>query len=315
MGAWRGRKWRAAGGSTSARSGSPAGWSGSPSGTARWSTAAGPDEVVVTAADGAVARLTVPFPPLVVDDAAADGGLAAHVLRPRRVGVLLVRLGGHAAGVFDGDRLVSSKVGSRQVHGRSAAGGWSQQRFARRREGQVRVALAAAADVAAAQLAPVAGRWTPWCWAVTGDRSTRCSPTRGWRPCDRWWFRRCSTCRTRRRAVLDVDAGALPLGPRPGGRPADREPDHSILMGRTGDLDPMGWQCAHRPDTAVHSVAPEIAGPTKGRIDVGCREPHGHGRPDRSSRPARSSTPPLIVKTPTVVEHVHGRRDPHRRRR
>lgn len=119
-------------------------------------TAATAEEVVVTAADGAVARLQVPFPPLVVDPDAVDGGLAAHAMRPRRVGVLLVRLGGHAAGVFDGDRLVVSKVGSRQVHGRSAAGGWSQQRFARRREGQVRVALAAAADVAAALLLPVA---------------------------------------------------------------------------------------------------------------------------------------------------------------
>jgi hypothetical protein len=120
-------------------------------------TTTAPDEVVVTAADGAVARLSVPFPPLTADPRSTDGGLAAHVLRPRRVGVLLVRLGGHAAGVFDGERLVSSKVGSRQVHGRSAAGGWSQQRFARRREGQVRVALAAAADVAAAQLVPGAG--------------------------------------------------------------------------------------------------------------------------------------------------------------
>jgi hypothetical protein len=120
-------------------------------------TVAGPDEVVVTAADGAEARLQVPFPPLTVDPAVPDRGLAAHVLRPRRVGVLLVRLGGHAVGVFDGDRLVTSKVGSRQVHGRSAAGGWSQQRFARRREGQVRVALAAAADLAASLLVPVAG--------------------------------------------------------------------------------------------------------------------------------------------------------------
>jgi hypothetical protein len=116
----------------------------------------GPDEVVATGADGAVARLQVPFPPLVVDEAAPDAGLAAHVLRTRRVGVLLVRLGGHAVGVFEGDRLVTSKVGSRQVHGRSAAGGWSQQRFARRREGQVRVALAAAADLAATLLVPVA---------------------------------------------------------------------------------------------------------------------------------------------------------------
>lgn len=116
----------------------------------------GPDEVVVAGGDGALARLTVPFPPLQVDAGAADGGLRAHVLRRRRVGVLLVRLGGHAVGVFDGRQLVLSKVGSRQVHGRSAAGGWSQQRFARRREGQVRVALAAAADVAATLLVPVA---------------------------------------------------------------------------------------------------------------------------------------------------------------
>jgi len=35
------------------------------------------------------------------------------------------------------------------VHGRSAAGGWSQQRFARRRENQAAIALRAAADTAA----------------------------------------------------------------------------------------------------------------------------------------------------------------------
>jgi peptide subunit release factor 1 (eRF1) len=43
---------------------------------------------------------------------------------------------------------VASKVGSRLVHGRSAAGGQSQQRFARRREKQASEALAAAADCA-----------------------------------------------------------------------------------------------------------------------------------------------------------------------
>ena len=109
-----------------------------------------PAVVRLVAADGAVAELAVPFPPLRGDD------LVAHALAERRVGVLLVRLGGYAAGVFEGTRLVASKVGSRQVHGRSAAGGQSQQRFARRREGQVRQALAAAADPAAAVLVPVA---------------------------------------------------------------------------------------------------------------------------------------------------------------
>jgi hypothetical protein len=58
--------------------------------------------------------------------------------------------------VFDGGELVVSKVGSRPVHGRSAAGGWSQQRFARRREGQAKVALAAAADAAFSVLTPTA---------------------------------------------------------------------------------------------------------------------------------------------------------------
>ena len=98
-------------------------------------------EVRLVAEDGAVAEVEVPFPPL-------TGGLVEHVLRDRRVGVLLVRLGGSACGVFDGPRLVASKVTVRQVHGRSAAGGQSQQRFARRREGQVRVALQASADTA-----------------------------------------------------------------------------------------------------------------------------------------------------------------------
>lgn len=120
-----------------------------------------PDRVVVVAADGARAECRVPFPPL-------SGDLVSHALRRRRVAVLLVRLGGYAAGVFDGSELVVSKVGSRQVHGRSAAGGQSQQRFARRREGQARVALAAAADTAAAVLLPHAS--TVDALVLGGDR-------------------------------------------------------------------------------------------------------------------------------------------------
>ncbi|WP_061292524.1 acVLRF1 family peptidyl-tRNA hydrolase [Herbidospora cretacea] len=122
------------------------------------------DLVVFTAPDGAVAECHVPFGPLAVPgeageasppppDAAASA-LIAHVSRDRRVAILLVRLGGHAAGVFEGDRLLASKVGSRLVHGRSAAGGWSQHRFARRREKQAYEAMGAAADVAARVLLP-----------------------------------------------------------------------------------------------------------------------------------------------------------------
>jgi hypothetical protein len=109
------------------------------------------------AADGALAECHPSFPPLASPgehDGLVTQPLLAHVLRERIVGVLLVRLGGHAAGVFEGDRLVASKVGSRPVHGRHAAGGWSQQRFARRRECQARVAAGAAADDAARVLVP-----------------------------------------------------------------------------------------------------------------------------------------------------------------
>jgi hypothetical protein len=108
--------------------------------------------VTVRAADGAVAECHVPFPPLPAASAGTGADLAAHAGADRTIGVLLVRLGGYATGVFAGapPRLVASKVGSRLVHGRSAAGGQSQQRFARRREKQAREALTAAADCAAA---------------------------------------------------------------------------------------------------------------------------------------------------------------------
>ena len=135
----------------------------------------------------------MPFPPL-------TGGLVEHVLRDRRVGVLLVRLGGCACGVFDGPRLVASKVTVRQVHGRSAAGGQSQQRFARRREGQVRVALQASADTAVRVLLPDGRRRsTRSSSAASARRSTPCSPTAGSRRCGRWSPAGCSTSPTRAR--------------------------------------------------------------------------------------------------------------------
>jgi hypothetical protein len=64
------------------------------------------------------------------------------------VAALLVRLGGYAVGVFDGERLVASKVGSRFVKGRHKKGGSSSGRFSRRREEQARALIDAAADTA-----------------------------------------------------------------------------------------------------------------------------------------------------------------------
>jgi hypothetical protein len=116
--------------------------------------------VMVRAADGSGADCFTPFPPLEVSATGSGADLAAHAGADRTVGVLLVRLGGYAAGVFAGapPGLVASKVGSRLVHGRSAAGGTSQHRFARRREKQAREALDAAADNAVSVFGGFGGR-------------------------------------------------------------------------------------------------------------------------------------------------------------
>jgi hypothetical protein len=111
-----------------------------------YTPAATPELVSLTAADGAVAAIEVPFPPL---DGTRVADLIAHVKRERRVGVLLVRRSGYAVGVFTGADLEISKVDSTYVQGTTKAGGWSQQRYARRRANQASAAFAEAADVAA----------------------------------------------------------------------------------------------------------------------------------------------------------------------
>lgn len=118
------------------------------------------DRVQLAAADGARALVQVPFPPLPAGDDLVEplliDTLLAHVLRARRVGAFLVRKGGFAVGVFDGSELVASKTGSAYVQGRTKAGGWSQQRYARRRDNQSRKAYEEAADQAVRILLPYA---------------------------------------------------------------------------------------------------------------------------------------------------------------
>ncbi|MGH3692700.1 MAG: acVLRF1 family peptidyl-tRNA hydrolase [Pseudonocardiaceae bacterium] len=117
-----------------------------------------PQRVDVTTGDGTTVSIPVPFGPLVAP-AGQRAGLAVdelldHLLVARTIGLVLVRLGGYSVGVARAGMVLTSSTGSRLVHGRSAAGGQSQQRFARRREGQARVALRAAADTAARVLLP-----------------------------------------------------------------------------------------------------------------------------------------------------------------
>lgn len=132
--------------------------------------------VEVVGGDGAVARVNIPFPPLDSDpaDLAPTGTalldrLVDHVRTDRPVGAVLVRKGGFAVGVFQGADLVSSKVGSSYVQGKTKAGGWSQQRYARRRGHQARQLYVRAADAAEAVIVPEAG--TLQAIATGGDRT------------------------------------------------------------------------------------------------------------------------------------------------
>jgi len=85
------------------------------------------------------------------------------------VAVLLVRMGGYAVGVFEGEQLVASKVGTRFVKGRHKKGGSSANRFRRRRGEQERELIDAAAEEAARVLGPWRDRVEHV--ALGGDRS------------------------------------------------------------------------------------------------------------------------------------------------
>jgi peptide subunit release factor 1 (eRF1) len=97
------------------------------------------------------------------------GPLFEELARDHVVAALLVRMGGYAVGVFEGERLVTSKVGSRFVKGRHKKGGSSANRFRRRREEQERELIDAAAETAARVLDPYRARIEHV--ALGGDRA------------------------------------------------------------------------------------------------------------------------------------------------
>jgi peptide subunit release factor 1 (eRF1) len=97
------------------------------------------------------------------------GPLLEALGRDHVVAALLVRLGGYAVGVFEGERLVASKVGSRFVKGRHRKGGSSANRFRRRREEQERALVDEAAEKATRVLEPYRDRIEHV--ALGGDRA------------------------------------------------------------------------------------------------------------------------------------------------
>ena len=107
--------------------------------------------LTLIAADGASASWEIP-PGAPKVDTMADLILQART--PRRLGLLLARKGAVAVGVAEGPELVKSKVERNYVQGRTAAGGWSQQRFARRRDNQAKAAASDGADIVGRILLP-----------------------------------------------------------------------------------------------------------------------------------------------------------------
>lgn len=119
--------------------------------------------VTITSSHGGVAELAVPG----AGDLRGVDDVVAHLYRPRSFACLLLRRGGFAIahGLTVGPTHVidASKTESRYVQSRTAAGGWSQQRFARRRDNQTRQAV----DAAERQAARVLESTDPQ-WLITG---------------------------------------------------------------------------------------------------------------------------------------------------
>jgi VLRF1 release factor-like protein len=107
--------------------------------------------LTLIAEDGASATFGTPPG---VPEIATLAELIIQAQAPKRLGLLLARKGAVAVGVAEGAELVTSKVDTHYVQGRTAAGGWSQQRFARRRVNQAKAAAADGAGIVGRLLLP-----------------------------------------------------------------------------------------------------------------------------------------------------------------
>lgn len=85
----------------------------------------------LVAADGVTAMVRAPMPGRFANPTDVVDGMDHE-----RVGLLVIRKGGFSVGAAQGTEIVAHRTGSRYLQGRTAAGGWSQQRYARRRDNQ-----------------------------------------------------------------------------------------------------------------------------------------------------------------------------------
>lgn len=101
------------------------------------------------AADGSSASLAVPFAPMQIGEREPLEALLAHLENLGDLAALLVRERAFSVGICRAGVVTASSTDTRYVQSRTAAGGWSQQRYARRRGNQRRDSYQAAADTAA----------------------------------------------------------------------------------------------------------------------------------------------------------------------
>lgn len=123
----------------------------------------------LAAANGTTADLLAPWP----DDGRPGRGaddverLVSLAGQSRTLGIVLLRRGGYAVGVAREGMLLASKAGNRYVQSRTAAGGGSQQRFARRRSNQADALV----ETAAEQAARIFSGYPPEYLVFGGDRA------------------------------------------------------------------------------------------------------------------------------------------------
>lgn len=119
-----------------------------------WATGA-----IVVWGDRARLVITPPFPIIIAEHLGTIGLslFRADLMRPRTLGIVLVRFGGYSVGVYRDGAFVRTRTGGRFVKNRHRKGGQSQRRFDRVREGQVRQHFDDVGEAVRDLLLPVAG--------------------------------------------------------------------------------------------------------------------------------------------------------------
>ena len=131
----------------------------------KWGTGAvvfwGEGAALGDASQGVSSLAILPPFPVETDQALAGwdvSPLRSLLARDYMVGVVLLRLGRYAVGVFRGGEMLASKTDTRYVKGRHSAGGTSQKRFERVREKQVQEIFRKTCSVVKERFAPFEDR-------------------------------------------------------------------------------------------------------------------------------------------------------------